>query len=115
MMEAIQKLEAMNGRAIEARAEAQTEWSELCEKMVEGTLFPLAGSWWTGANVPGKKTQMFNFIGGLNNYEQICRDAVKSSKGFDFTTGKSSQSTLQHEKLGAVASISDPVAAWYVI
>ena len=49
--------------------------------VAETTLFPLADSWYVGANVPGKPREMLNYPGGLALYLQQC-EAV-ADKGYE--------------------------------
>ena len=37
------------------------------------TLFPLADSWYMGANIPGKPRELLNYPGGLPLYLQMCQ------------------------------------------
>jgi cyclohexanone monooxygenase len=39
------------------------------------TLYPLANSWYVGANVPGKPRVFMPYVGGVGAYRQLC-DAV---------------------------------------
>ena len=40
------------------------------------TLFPLANSWYMGANVPGKPRVFLPYCGGVDRYRGICNDVV---------------------------------------
>ncbi len=51
--------------------------------MTNMTLFPFTDSWWTGGNVPGKKTEAMTYIGGIDNYEKQCQAAIADWKGFE--------------------------------
>jgi cyclohexanone monooxygenase len=66
---------------IEATSDAEDAWTEHIAEVTDATLFPLANSWYMGANVPGKKRQMLNYPGGLPAYLQTCRDIA--AKGYD--------------------------------
>ena len=69
--------------AIEATAQAQDQWVATVNEIADGTLFPLANSWYLGANVPGKPRVFMPYIGGFPTYEQICNDvAAKGYEGF---------------------------------
>ena len=69
--------------AIEATATAQDQWVATVNEIADGTLFPLANSWYIGANVPGKPRVFMPYIGGFPTYEQICNDvAAKGYEGF---------------------------------
>jgi cyclohexanone monooxygenase len=74
--------------AIEATAEAQDAWVEHVNEVADGTLFPLANSWYIGANVPGKPRVFMPYIGGFGTYRQTCEDvAAKGYEGFRLTQG----------------------------
>ena len=52
--------------------------------MTSATLYPLASSWYMGANVPGKPRMFMPYVGGVGKYRQICDDvASKGYEGFD--------------------------------
>jgi cyclohexanone monooxygenase len=47
------------------------------------TLFPLANSWYMGANVPGKPRVFMPYVGGVGAYRQKCDDvAARNYQGF---------------------------------
>lgn len=79
----IRTLEEKKVRTIEPKPEAQAQWVGMIDVMSDKTLFPLTNSWWTAANVPGKKVQMLTYIGGINTYEPMCREKLKDLEGFD--------------------------------
>lgn len=79
---AIEKLEAEGARYIEATREAEDQWIQLVEDQNAPTLFPLTISWWNGGNVPGKKVQSYNYLGGIQNYESDIRGTLEGWKGF---------------------------------
>jgi cyclohexanone monooxygenase len=73
---------------IEATPEAEKEWTELCNKLVEGSLFHKTGGWVFGENIPGKKHSVLFFFGGLKNYRE--RQAEIVANGYTgFTIKKS--------------------------
>ena len=66
---------------IEATQEWQEKWVAHVNKVADGTLFPLANSWYIGANIPGKPRVFMPYVGF--NYRGKVRDAVKQGyKGF---------------------------------
>lgn len=67
---------------IEAQSDAAEKWTSDIQEMNEKTLFPLANSWYMGANIPGKKREQLNYLAGVNVYEQTCKDAQKDWSGF---------------------------------
>ncbi|MBV9777915.1 MAG: hypothetical protein JO143_12785, partial [Acetobacteraceae bacterium] len=50
------------------------------------TLYPLANSWYLGANIPGKPRVFMPYVGGFHVYKQKC-DAVAANSydGFAMT------------------------------
>ena len=68
---------------IEATAEAQEAWVAHVNEVGHATLYPLAKSWYMGANVPGKPRNFMPYIGGVGVYRQKCDDvAEKGYEGF---------------------------------
>ncbi|OLT41670.1 cyclopentanone 1,2-monooxygenase [Saccharomonospora sp. CUA-673] len=68
---------------VEATPEAEREWGDHVAELTEATLFPLAKSWYMGANVPGKKIELLNYPGGLPTYLQKCNESAKQGyEGF---------------------------------
>lgn len=60
---------------VEATPEAEAEWGQRCEKMMEGSLFKHSSSWITGRNVEGRASACRFFLGGIKLYRSACRDA----------------------------------------
>ncbi|WP_066066945.1 flavin-containing monooxygenase [Neobacillus soli] len=68
---------------IEAKVEAEEEWSKHCREVAESTLFTKTDSWYTGANIPGKPRGFQIYLGGVGAYRQKCDDvAAKGYEGF---------------------------------
>ncbi|HEV2055091.1 MAG TPA: NAD(P)/FAD-dependent oxidoreductase [Methylomirabilota bacterium] len=76
-----------HGRArIEATVEAEDGWVEHVNEVGHLTLYPLADSWYMGANIPGKPRIFMPYIGGVGAYRQKCDDvAAKGYEGFRLT------------------------------
>jgi cyclohexanone monooxygenase len=69
--------------SIEATAEAQEAWVRHVDEVGHMTLYPLARSWYMGANVPGKPRVFMPYIGGVGVYRQKCDEvAAKDYEGF---------------------------------
>jgi cyclohexanone monooxygenase len=72
--------------AIEPTAAAQEEWTEHVREVADSTLFPLADSFYVGANVPGKPRVFMPYLGGIAAYAEICdRVAAAGYEGFRLT------------------------------
>ena len=72
--------------AIEATGAAQDAWVTHVNEIADTTVYPLANSWYMGANVPGKPRVFMPYIGGFPAYQQTCNDvAAKGYEGFTLT------------------------------
>ena len=72
---------------IEATPEAQEAWVEHIRQLGEKTLYPLANSWYMGANIPGKPRVFMPYVAGVGPYRKRC-DAVAAAgyEGFALAT-----------------------------
>jgi cyclohexanone monooxygenase len=69
--------------AIEATTAAQDAWVEHVNEVAAPTIFPLANSWYMGANVPGKPQVFMPYIGGFPVYRDKCNEvAANGYEGF---------------------------------
>jgi cyclohexanone monooxygenase len=67
----------------EVQLPAQRRWMSHVAEVAEPTLFPQAGTWYTGANVPGKRRQFLPYIGGVGPFRAVCDDVAASGyRGF---------------------------------
>jgi cyclohexanone monooxygenase len=72
--------------AVEATVEAEDAWVAHVNEVGHATLYPLANSWYMGANIPGKPRIFMPYIGGVGVYRQFCDDvAAKGYEGFALT------------------------------
>ncbi|KAI0126855.1 cyclohexanone monooxygenase [Xylariales sp. AK1849] len=55
---------------VETTPEAEKEWTEVSNKVVEGSLFHKTRGWVFGDNIPGKKHSPLFFFGGLKDYRE---------------------------------------------
>lgn len=70
-------------KSIEPTPAAEDEWEAYVDAQNAQTLMPFTESWWTGANIPGKKSQMLTYLRGLNVYEQEIQAKLEEWDGFD--------------------------------
>ncbi|MFL5295494.1 MAG: flavin-containing monooxygenase [Phenylobacterium sp.] len=68
-------------RAIEATEAAQDEWVAHVNEVANLTIYPMANSWYLGANVPGKPRVFMPYIGGFPVYRDKCDDVA--AKGYE--------------------------------
>jgi cyclohexanone monooxygenase len=68
---------------IEPRSEAEEAWINRVNEEASTTLYPLANSWFIGANIPGKPRIFMPYVGGVGKYRTICAEiAAKDYEGF---------------------------------
>src|ERR1035441_6551039 len=67
--------------ALEATETAENEWVAHVIAVANMTLFPLANSWYMGANVPGKTRIFMPYIGGFPNYRKKCAEVT--ARGYE--------------------------------
>jgi cyclohexanone monooxygenase len=73
---------------IEAEEQAEAAWVQHNNEVADRTLYPLANSWYVGANIPGKPRVFMPYVGGVTAYKKKCDDvAVKGYEGFRFDVG----------------------------
>ncbi|HZZ49885.1 MAG TPA: NAD(P)/FAD-dependent oxidoreductase [Pseudonocardia sp.] len=79
--------------AVEALDDAATAWGEHVEQVFGATLLPRGekvGSWYLGANIPGKKRRvLFYFAGAGAYFDQLDLAERAGFSGFAFTEGGS--------------------------
>ena len=68
---------------IEPLPEAEDAWGAHVNELGEATLYPLANSWYMGANIPGKPRVFMPYVGGVGTYRQRCDEiAAAGYEGF---------------------------------
>ncbi|HWA97903.1 MAG TPA: NAD(P)/FAD-dependent oxidoreductase, partial [Pirellulales bacterium] len=63
---------------IEPSAVAEAGWVRHVNEVADSTLYPLANSWYIGANIPGKPRVFMPYVGGFAGYKTTC-DAVAAN------------------------------------
>lgn len=68
----------------------EDRWVRHVNDEADKTLFPLANSWYLGANIPGKPRVFLPFVGGIGRYRAICDEVVEAGyAGFAISPGNS--------------------------
>jgi cation diffusion facilitator CzcD-associated flavoprotein CzcO/acetyl esterase/lipase len=71
---------------IEPTPDAEDAWVAHVNEVAEATLFPRAGSWYMGANIPGKPRVFMPYLGGVGTYRAYCEGvAANGYEGFSVT------------------------------
>jgi cation diffusion facilitator CzcD-associated flavoprotein CzcO len=88
IIECVEDMKKDGYNQIEALPAAENEWAKLVNDILNGTLISKSSAWYIGANIPGKRREAMNYLGGLpayskaiydctdNNYEGFSRKAV---------------------------------------
>jgi cation diffusion facilitator CzcD-associated flavoprotein CzcO/acetyl esterase/lipase len=99
---------------IEPTPTAEAGWNQHVDDCGAITLFPVANSWYMGANVPGKPRVFLPYIGGLHVYKAACDEVMaKDLFGFSLTGPEGSQCNdgLLRELQPDVAMVLEAMAA----
>ena len=68
---------------IEPAEQAESAWVHHVNQVADSTLYPLANSWYVGANIPGKPRVFMPYVGGFDRYKRRCDEiAAKGYEGF---------------------------------
>ena len=62
---------------MEVSKEAERAWVDLCDKLVEGSLFKRTATWIFGANISGRKASTNFYFGGLGKYLDWVNNVVE--------------------------------------
>lgn len=66
--------------SIEAQRLTEEQWKQAIQDANDKTLGQ-TDSWYMGANIPGKKREQLNYLGGIQQYEVEYRAAPESLQG----------------------------------
>jgi cyclohexanone monooxygenase len=81
----IQFMRARGMHTIEPSLAAENDWVKIVHDVGHSTLYPMANSWYTGANIEGKVRMFTPYAGGVGTYRRICDEVVAQGyRGFDF-------------------------------
>jgi cyclohexanone monooxygenase len=79
----LQHLRNRGSSRIEAEGAAEDAWVRHNNDVADRTLYPLANSWYVGANIPGKPRIFMPYVGGVAAYKKKCDEvAAKGYEGF---------------------------------
>ena len=75
--------------SIEATEEAEEAWVDHVNAAAAATLYPMANSWYLGANIPGKRRVFMPYVGGVGVYRERCdKIAAADYEGFRLLGGE---------------------------
>ena len=83
----LQHMRSRRKSQVEAETEAEQNWVSHVKAVADATLYPLANSWYMGANIPGKPQIFMPYVGGVDKYKKKCDEIVADGyKGFSFAS-----------------------------
>ena len=80
----LKHLRSNNFARAEANRDSEDAWVEHVNTVADSTLYPLANSWYLGANIPGKPRVFMPYVGGFHKYKQTCDEVA--AKGYEGVT-----------------------------
>ncbi len=87
--ECIEYLRERRIEAFEATLDAEDNWVDHVNEVAAETLYPTAGSWYMGANVPGKPRVFMPYVGGVGSYRVRCAEIAEAGyAGFELTSAR---------------------------
>ena len=88
----LQYLRNLGFTRIEAEDAAEDAWVRHNNEVADRTLYPLANSWYVGANIPGKPRIFMPYVGGVSAYKKKCDEvAAHGYQGFRLRGGVEEQ------------------------
>ena len=79
--ECLSHMKSKGVNRIEATAKAQNDCVVHVKEVADATLYPLANSWYMGANIPGKPRVFMPYVGGVQSYTKKCQEVV--ARGYE--------------------------------
>jgi cyclohexanone monooxygenase len=80
---------------VETTSEAEEAWTALVARVGAKSVIPLADSWSTGANIPGKPRSVLFYLGSYANYRKQCDEvAAAGYTGFELLTSARDPSAI---------------------
>ncbi|HTW15353.1 MAG TPA: NAD(P)/FAD-dependent oxidoreductase [Nocardioides sp.] len=74
VLDLVEHARARGHTMVEARRDAAAAWTRHVDDVANGTLFPQAASWYSGANIEGKAASFMPYLGGLKGYIDRCSE-----------------------------------------
>ena len=89
IVDCLTHMKSQNLARIETSQSAEDGWVTHNNEVADGTLYPLANSWYMGANIPGKPRIFMPYVGGFDRYKRTCDDvAANGYEGFTLTPAR---------------------------
>jgi cyclohexanone monooxygenase len=86
MVDCLTHMQSRGLTRIEAAAESESAWTRHVNEVADATLYPLANSWYVGANIPGKPRVFMPYVGGVAAFKRKCDEVARNGyEGFRMT------------------------------
>jgi cyclohexanone monooxygenase len=83
IVECIQTMRTRGLTRFEVEQEAEDAWVVHNNEIADSTLYPLANSWYVGANIPGKPRVFMPYVGGFDRFKRTCDEIAQDGyRGF---------------------------------
>ncbi|KIW73294.1 hypothetical protein PV04_01426 [Phialophora macrospora] len=74
---------------LEPTKESEDDWGKRLTEKWNASLFPMAKSWYQGANIPGRKVEPLNWSGGMVEYVNTLHRSLENDfQGWKYSTAK---------------------------
>jgi len=74
---------------LEATQASEDDWCKRLNEKWDASLFPMAKSWYQGANIPGRKVEPLNWSGGMVEYVNTLHRSLENDfQGWKYETTK---------------------------
>lgn len=103
IMDCVQYLRDHGITRIEPDESVENDWVSHVNEVADGTLYPLANSWYVGANIPGKPRVFMPYVAGLDKYRAIC-DQIAERSYDTFRLSRAAEGATQSQSLETAAS-----------
>ncbi|KAF2495021.1 cyclopentanone monooxygenase [Lophium mytilinum] len=94
VVDLLKKMQSEAIKSVEPKRNAEEKWKQAIQDANDKTLLPLTDSWYMGSNIPGKKREQLVYLGGIEQYERECREALATLEGFTVVHYTDKQSKL---------------------
>ena len=91
IVDCLEHMQAQGHERIEVEQATEDAWVQHNNEVADSTLYPLANSWYVGANIPGKPRIFMPYVGGFDRFKRTCDEvAAKGYQGIRMTGSKAS-------------------------
>jgi hypothetical protein len=91
IVDCLAHMQTQGHNRIEVEQATEDAWVQHNNEIADSTLYPLANSWYVGANIPGKPRIFMPYVGGFDRFKRTCDEvAAKGYEGIRMSGTKAS-------------------------